>query len=108
MIIASYLRVRLFPLKDEETFTDILFCTGTTLINDTLENILEKYKRKARKIILIGPTASMIPDILFDYGVDIVGGIEIFDSETTIRVLQEGGGTKLFKKYGKKYNLLKE
>ena len=95
-------------LKKEEISTDILFCTGTTLINNTLESILEKFKRKARKIILIGPTASMIPDILFDYGVDIVGGMEIFDSEATIKILQEGGGTKLFKKYGKKYNLMKE
>jgi len=95
-------------LKEDEIFTDILFCTGTALINNTLESILEKYRRKARKIILIGPTASMIPDILFDYGIDIIGGIEIFNSEATIQILQEGGGTKLFKKYGKKYNLMKE
>ncbi|MFW9999040.1 MAG: Rossmann-like domain-containing protein [Candidatus Hodarchaeota archaeon] len=95
-------------LEKEETPTDILICTGTTLINNTLESILEIFKKKARKIILIGPTASMIPDILFDYGVDIVGGIEIFNSEATLKILQEGGGTKLFKKYGKKYNLIKE
>lgn len=94
-------------LTDEDANTDILFCTGTTLINNSLDSILEKFKRKAKKIILIGPTASMIPDILFDYGMYIVGGMKIIDSEATIRVLQEGGGTKLFKKYGKKYNLIK-
>jgi len=95
-------------LKQKEISPDILFCTGTTLINNTFESILELFKKKARKIVLIGPTASMIPDILFDYGVDIVGGMEIFDSEATLKILQEGGGTKLFKKYGKKYNLMKE
>ncbi len=95
-------------LKDEEIYTDILYCTGTTLINNTLESILEIYKRRARKIILLGPTASMIPDILFDYGIDIVGGMEIFNSEATIQILQEGGGTKLFKKFGRKYNLTRE
>jgi uncharacterized protein (DUF4213/DUF364 family) len=95
-------------LKEEDYSTDILFCTGTTLINNSLESILEKYKRKARKIILIGPTASTIPDILFDYGVDIVGGMEILNSKATIQILQEGGGTQLFKKYGRKYNLMKE
>ncbi len=95
-------------LKYEELTTDILICTGTTLINNTIETILEKLKKWARKIILVGPTASMIPDILFDYGIDIVGGMEIFNSEATIRVLQEGGGTKLFRKYGKKYNLIKD
>ncbi|MFX1417886.1 MAG: Rossmann-like domain-containing protein [Promethearchaeota archaeon] len=94
--------------NNENLYTDILFCTGTSLINNTLEFILEKFRRKARKIILIGPTASMIPDILFDYGIDIVGGMKIINSEATLQVLQEGGGTKLFKKYGKKYNLLRE
>ncbi len=95
-------------LNQDEISTDILFCTGTTLINNTLESILEIFKKKAREIILIGPTVSMIPDILFDYGVDIVGGMEIFDSKATLQVLQEGGGTKLFSKYGKKYNLIKD
>jgi uncharacterized protein (DUF4213/DUF364 family) len=95
-------------LNDNEFSTDILFCTGSSLINDTMEKILELFRNKARKIILIGPSASMIPDVLFETGVNIVGGMEIVDSEATLRVLQEGGGTKLFKQYGKKYNLIKE
>lgn len=95
-------------LNDTNLVTDILICTGTVLINNTMEKILKLFKNKARKIILIGPSASMIPDILFENGVNIVGGMEIVDSEATLRVLQEGGGTKLFKQYGKKYNLIKE
>lgn len=95
-------------LEREKVSTNILFCTGTTLINNTIEGILELFKGKARKIILIGPTSSMIPDVLFENGVNIVGGMEIIDSEATLRVLQEGGGTRLFKQYGKKYNLIKE
>ncbi len=95
-------------LNKKELYNDILFCTGTILINNTIEVILDLFKNKAGKILLIGPTASMIPDILFDYGVDIVGGMEIFDSEATLKVLQEGGGTKIFKQYGKKYNLYKK
>ncbi len=101
-------RRSLNQLEEEGISTDILICTGTTLINNTIESILKVFKAKAQKIILIGPSASMIPDILFDYGIDIVGGMEIFDSETTLGILQEGGGTKLFKKYGKKYNLIKD
>ncbi len=95
-------------LEDEEISTDILICTGTTLINNTLGSILEKFKGKTGKIIILGPTASMIPDILFDYGVDIVGGMEIFDSKSTLKILQESGGTKIFRKFGKKYNLIKD
>ncbi|MHA2393041.1 MAG: Rossmann-like domain-containing protein [Promethearchaeota archaeon] len=94
-------------LKSEELSIDILFCTGTALINNSIDKILELFKNKAQRIILIGPSASLIPDILFDNGVDIVGGMEISNTEATLQVLQEGGGTKLFKQYGKKYNLIK-
>ncbi|MFX1448101.1 MAG: Rossmann-like domain-containing protein [Promethearchaeota archaeon] len=91
-------------LKESELETDILFCSGTTLINDTLETILSVFKNNAKTIIVVGPSVSFLPDILFDEGVNIVGGLNIIDSESTIKILQEGGGTKIFKKYGKKYN----
>ena len=95
-------------LNERELNSNVIFCTGTTLINNSIEDILQLFKKTANCFILIGPTASMIPDILFDKGVDIIGGFRITDSESTIRVLQEGGGTKLFKKYGKKYNYIKD
>ena len=95
-------------LKENDLSIDILFCTGTSLINNTLENILSVLKNKAKYIVLIGPSISFLPDILFDKGVDIVGGMNIIDSKSTIKVLQEGGGTKLFKRYGRKYNFIKQ
>jgi len=95
-------------LKESDLATDILFCTGTSLINNTLERILSVFRKQAKNIVLIGPTISFLPDILFDKGVDIVGGMSIIDSESTIKVLQEGGGTKFFKKYGRKYNFVKQ
>ncbi|TFG12513.1 MAG: hypothetical protein EU535_06075 [Promethearchaeota archaeon] len=102
------LKSHINELNEDELPTDILFCTGTSLINNTMEGILEKYKKIAKKIIVVGPTASMIPDILFDYGVDIVGGMIILNSESTLKVIQEGGGTRIFKQFGKKYWLKKE
>lgn len=100
-------RTNIDELEKEEISTDILFCTGTSLINNTIEKILNLFKNKARKTIVMGPSVGLLPDILFDYGVDIVGGMEITNSEETLKILQEGGGTKLFKKFGKKYNLIK-
>ncbi|MHA1291507.1 MAG: Rossmann-like domain-containing protein [Promethearchaeota archaeon] len=101
-------RKNINQLRDYDLETDVLICTGTTLINNTLENILKLFKNKARTIAIIGPSVSMIPDVLFDYGIDIVGGMTFKDSDTVIRIIQEGGGTKNFKHYGKKYNLIKE
>lgn len=95
-------------LKEAEFQIDILFCTGSTLINNTLEDILSLYNKNVKYIALIGPTVSFIPDILFDQGVDIVGGMKILDSKSVLQIIQEGGGTKLFKRYGEKYNFIKE
>ena len=95
-------------LKESDLSIDILFCTGTSLINNTLEKIISVFRNKAKYIVLIGPSISFLPDILFDKGVDIVGGMNIIDSESTIKVLQEGGGTKIFKKYARKYNFIKQ
>jgi uncharacterized protein (DUF4213/DUF364 family) len=94
-------------LENEVKSTDILFCTGTSLINNTIEKILNLFRKQSKKIIVMGPSVGMLPDILFDHGVDVVGGMEIINSEETLKILQEGGGTKLFKKFGKKYNLIK-
>lgn len=93
-------------LNEEELDIDILFCSGTSIINNSLEDIISLFKKKVQYFVLIGPTISFIPDILFDYGIDIVGGMTILNSEATLRIIQEGGGTRLFKKYGKKYNYI--
>jgi uncharacterized protein (DUF4213/DUF364 family) len=95
-------------LKESELETDILFCTGTSLINDTLEKILSIFNNNTKIMVVVGPSVSFLPDILFDKGVDIVGGLNVFDSNSTLKILQEGGGTKIFKRYGRKYNFIKE
>ena len=93
-------------LKKEEIETDILICTGTALINGTIEHILEVYKEDADFIAIMGPTASILPDTLFKEGADLLGGMYFNDSAASLKVIQEGGGTRFFKKYGKKYNVI--
>lgn len=94
-------------LNKRDLDCDILFCSGTSLINDSLEDILAIFRDHAKFIIVLGPTVSFIPDVLFDYGVDIVGGMQIINSNAVLQIIQEGGGTKLFKRFGNKYNLVK-
>jgi uncharacterized protein (DUF4213/DUF364 family) len=94
-------------INQKEIDCDILFCTGTALINDTFESILEMFRHQAEFIAMIGPSVSMVPDILFESGVDLVGGMTIRNPQKTLRILQEAGGTRFFKKYGDKYNFIK-
>jgi uncharacterized protein (DUF4213/DUF364 family) len=68
---------------------DLLFVTGTTLINDTLEPILAAAKPTA-KIVVVGPTASLAPEALFRRGVSLVGGVEVTDPDLLLDLLAEG------------------
>lgn len=95
-------------LSAEEKAADILFITDTILVNDILEELLIKFKKKARKIVLIGPSASMIPDILFDYGIDIVVGTKVINYESTLDVIKERRDLKNLMEYTQNYCLIKD
>jgi uncharacterized protein len=69
---------------------DVLFVTGTTLINDTLEPILAVAKPGA-KIVVVGPTASLSPEPFFRRGVSLVGGVDVTDPDLLLDLLAEGG-----------------
>ena len=78
--------------KSEEIIkqADLLFITGVTLVNHTLEGILQAARSEA-KIAVIGPTASFLPDVLFDRGVSLVGGVWVKRTNELLDVLAAGG-----------------
>jgi len=50
--------------------------TGTTLLNHSLERVLA-HCTEAREIHLLGPSASCLPDLLFEAGITRVGGFRV-------------------------------
>ena len=69
---------------------NILIITGVTLVNHTLEPIL-RLARKARDIVVVGPTASVYPEPLFKRGVTVLGGVRITDTSKMIHLIGEAG-----------------
>jgi uncharacterized protein len=69
---------------------DVLLITGTTLINDTLEDLLRWAKPNAR-VTMVGPTVSLLPDAFLRRGADILGTIRITDPDAFLDMLAEGG-----------------
>ncbi len=80
------------PDKTEEIVpqADLLVITGTTLINGTLEGIL-KLARHETQVVVVGPTASILPHAFFKRGVDILGGDIITHPQKMLDTLAEGG-----------------
>ena len=77
---------------------DLVIITGTTLLTNTLEGILARLKKGARAI-LVGPTASMLPDSFFGRGVEAIGGIMVTNADLLLDTLAEAGSGYHF--YGK-------
>ena len=69
---------------------DLLVITGTSLLFHSLEPVLASAKKGAQ-IIVVGPTASMLPDAFFRRGVAVLGGDLVTRPDDLLDILSEGG-----------------
>ena len=67
--------------------SDVIGLTGTSIINHTIEGLLDLSGDKF--IVMVGPSSPLSP-VLFDYGIDIIGGAQVVDVEKTVRCITEG------------------
>ena len=65
-----------------------VLCTSTTLLNDTLDDVL-KQCTTAQHITVLGPTAGYFPDPLFARGVHVLGGRFINDGMLLLKLVSE-------------------
>jgi len=67
---------------------DVLAITSMTLLNHTLENLLEFANPKAY-IIMLGPTTPLSP-VLFDYGIDTQSGSVVTSIDPVLAAVRQG------------------
>ncbi len=68
--------------------SDIVIITGLTLVNNTLDGLLEVVK-PGTQIIVTGPSANIIPDVLFQNKVNIIGATKVYDSDMLFKLVSE-------------------
>ncbi len=71
--------------------SDIIIITGSTLINKAMERYLNLAKQEDAYTIIMGPSTTMC-DVLFDYGADMLAGVEILDPESLLKKISQSGG----------------
>jgi len=80
---------------------DILIVTGTSMINDTIDNLIS-LGRNAKIRILVGPTAAVYPSILLNQFTHIAS-LKIEDLERVREIIKLGGGRWDFSPYAREY-----
>ena len=83
---------------------DVAAITGTSLINHTFEGLMKLCRPDAvegdlPRVIVLGPTAPLSP-LLFDYGVDIICGTMVTDTESVLRLIGQGANFGQVKRSG--------
>jgi uncharacterized protein len=81
--------------------------TGATLVTSTSEDLLTRIPADI-PVIVGGPTVSMIPDILFKWGVTAAGGDLVTDPDLLMATISQGGsGYHFFGRSAKKILIIR-
>lgn len=87
---------------------DTVIITGAAIANGTIEALLAWTKPGAR-VLVTGPTASILPDALFKRNVSAVSGVIVNDADLALDMLAEGTiAYHLFKRCMKKINITRD
>jgi uncharacterized protein (DUF4213/DUF364 family) len=76
----------------------VAIITATTLLNDTLEEVLKRLGNP-RHIAILGPSTPLCPEIFQDTPVNHLGGAIVRDTEKVMQIISEGGGTPAMRPY---------
>jgi uncharacterized protein len=85
---------------------DTVIITGASIANGTIDGLLS-YTQPAARVIVVGPTASFLPDAFFKRNVDILCGVKITKPDLALDMLGEGmSALDLFGECVEKINIL--
>jgi hypothetical protein len=84
---------------------DVAIVTATTLLNGTLEEVLNELGRP-RHVALLGPSTPLCEEIFRATPVTHLGGSAIVDGAALLQVISEGGGTPDMRPYLRFVNIM--
>lgn len=88
--------------------SDIVIITGLTLANNTIDGLLASV-RPHSQVIVTGPSGNLIPDILFENKVNIIGATRITNPAMLLGIAGEAGaGYHLFQYCAQKICIVNE
>ena len=97
----------LLPAEDAKRVLpdcSVALITATTLINHTLEDLIEA-ARPCREVVLLGASTPLCPEAFRQTAVTLISGVIIPDPKPVLQIISEGGGMHVFKHHVNKVNI---
>ena len=69
----------------------LLVITGSTIVNKSLERLLALARQSRAYTVILGPSTVM-SEVLFDYGADMIAGAVVLNPEAVMSKLSQSGG----------------
>jgi uncharacterized protein len=82
----------------------VVIISATTLLNHTIDGLLDLSKR-AREIAVLGPSTPFLPEIFSRYGVTMLSGLQVANPAQVLQTVSEGGGARQFGRAVRKLSL---
>jgi uncharacterized protein len=83
---------------------DVAIITSTTIINDTIDELLEA-ARNCRELVMLGSSTPLITGAFEGTAVTWLSGITVENGDGLLRIVSEGGGTRFFGPFVTKWNI---
>ncbi len=84
---------------------DVALITSTSLVNSTMDQLLEAAAGICREVVLLGASTLLLPPVFRPLGVTVLSGVVVTDSAGMLQAISEGGGTRSFREYTSKVNI---
>lgn len=72
---------------------DALILTATSVCNNTMENVLDRFASHRVPTVVMGPSTIMHPDIYGDLPVSLLAGTVVIDVRSILKAVRNGRGT---------------
>jgi hypothetical protein len=82
-------------------WAEIVIMSATTLLNGTAGELLAQTRREAR-VIVLGPTTPLVPEVFAGTPVCLLGGMVPTDAAEVVRLVRHGAGTPEIQRFARK------
>jgi uncharacterized protein (DUF4213/DUF364 family) len=87
--------------KDAIPTCQVVLITATAIINHTIDELL-KATGKCREVVVLGASTPLLPEVFINNHVTMLSGVLVKNPQEVLRVVSEGGGTRLFSPHVRK------